>query len=206
MKTIVWDVDDVLNDLTRAWFENEWVPLHPACRLGYHELKTNPPHQLLGVSKEEYLASLDRFRLSQAATSRAPDTALLNWFRAHGDQYRNIALTARPRETVCPALQWLLGHFGEWFQTVAFVPSERPGQSFRQPDRSKADYLAWLGKADFLIDDTAENCSAAEKLGIRSFLVAQPWNESRLSMRDILKVLANNHAAEAGPTTGRKKA
>ena len=143
MKTIVWDVDDVLNDLTRAWFETEWLPLHPACRLGYHELKTNPPHELLGVSKTEYLTSLDRFRLSQEAASRAPDSALLNWFRAHGDQHRHIALTARPRETVCPALQWLLDHFGEWFQTVGFVPSERPGKS--SDSRTAARPITLLG-------------------------------------------------------------
>jgi hypothetical protein len=179
--------------------------MHPDCRLGYHELKTNPPHELLGVSKEEYLASLDRFRLSPDAASRAPDNALVDWFRAHGDQYRHIALTARARETVCPVLQWLLGHFGEWFQTFGFVPSKRPGQSSGQPDRGKGDYLAWLGKADFFIDDSPDNCLAAEKLGIGSFLVAQPWNESRLTIRDILKRLATNHPAEARPS-GRKKA
>jgi hypothetical protein len=205
MKTIVWDIDDVLNDLTRAWFETAWLPMHPDCRLGYHELKTNPPHELLGVSKEEYLASLDRFRLSPDAVSRAPDNALVDWFRAHGDQYRHIALTARARETVCPVLQWLLGHFGEWFQTFGFVPSKRPGQSSGQPDRGKGDYLAWLGKADFFIDDSPDNCLAAEKLGIGSFLVAQPWNAGRLTIRDILKRLATNHPAEARPS-GRKKA
>jgi phosphoglycolate phosphatase-like HAD superfamily hydrolase len=195
MKTIVWDIDDVLNDSTRAWFETAWLPTHPACRLGYHGLTTNPPHELLGVSKDEYLASLDRFRLSRDAASRLPDKSLLDWFRAHGDQYRHIALTARPRETVCPALQWLLGHFGEWFQTFGFVPSKRPGQSSGQPDCGKADYLAWLDKADIFIDDSPDNCLAAKKLGIASFLVAQPWNESRLTVSDILELIFEHDRA-----------
>ncbi|MBI5579771.1 MAG: hypothetical protein HY895_11505 [Deltaproteobacteria bacterium] len=190
MKTIVWDIDDVLNDLTRAWFETVWIPMHPDCRLGYHELKANPPHELLGVSKEEYLASLDRFRLSQEAASRVPDKSLMGWFRAHGQRYRHIALTARARDTVCPALQWLLAHFGEWFQAFGFVPSKRPGQSSGQPDRSKGDYLAWLGKADIFIDDSPDNCFAAERLGIESFLVAQPWNGSRLTVSDILMLIS----------------
>ncbi len=51
MKTIVWDIDDVLNDLTRAWFETAWLPAHRECRLTYEELKVNPPHELLGTSE-----------------------------------------------------------------------------------------------------------------------------------------------------------
>jgi hypothetical protein len=195
MNTIVWDIDDVLNDLTRAWFETAWLPMHPDCRLRYNELKVNPPHELLGVAKEEYLASLDRFRLSQEAATRAPDNTLVDWFRAQGNHYRHIALTARPRETVCPAFQWLLRHFGEWFQTFGFVPSKRPGQSSGQPDRGKSDYLAWLGKTDFFIDDSSDHCLAAEKLGIRSFLVAQPWNESRLTVSDILRLISERGRA-----------
>jgi FMN phosphatase YigB (HAD superfamily) len=207
MKTIVWDIDDVLNDLTRAWFETEWLPLHPACRLGYDALNVNPPHALLGVSEAEYLASLDRFRLSPESASREPDKALVTWFRERGDQYRHIALTARPRETVFPALQWLLRHFGAWFQTFGFVPSRRPGQSSGQPDCAKGDYLSWLGKADFFIDDHPKHCRAAQELGIASFLVAQPWNESRSTLRDILESISEPAGASAcrscAPTGGR---
>ena len=191
VRTIVWDIDDVLNDLTRAWFEIAWLPKHSDCHLAYYELKANPPHELLGVSKEEYLTSLDRFRLSSQAASMVPDKTLVDWFSECGDRYRHIALTARPRTTVYPALHWLLDHFGPWFQTLSFIPSQRPGQSSKQPDRSKSDYLAWLGKADFFIDDKTQNCLAAEKLGIRSFLVAQPWNGSNLRLIDILKLMAD---------------
>lgn len=191
-ETIVWDIDDVLNDLTKQWFETEWLPEHRNCPLSYNQLIANPPHGLLGVLKEEYLASLDKFRLSPEAAAMTPDKMLINWFFEYGDRYRHIAMTARPRNTVYPVMKWLLEHFGEWFQNFSFIPSERRGQSSRQPDRSKGDYLAWLGKADYFIDDNTENYIEAKGLGIRAYLVAQPWNKSNLSLRDILKIISES--------------
>jgi hypothetical protein len=188
-KTIVWDIDDVLNNLTKKWFETEWLLVHSDCPLVYPQLTANPPHGLLGVSKEEYLESLDKFRLSPGAAAMVPDKILLDWFLEFGDRYRHIAMTARPRDSVYPAIKWLLDHFGEWFQNFSFVPSERPEQTSRQPDRNKGDYLAWLGKADYFIDDNTENYLAAKELGIRSFLVSQPWNKSDLSLGDILRII-----------------
>jgi hypothetical protein len=189
MKTIVWDIDDVMNDLTRAWFETAWLPGHRECRLTYDELKVNPPHEQLGIQKAEYLASLDRFRVSAGAAGCAPDPMLQAWFAANGDRFRHVALTARPQHTITPAVGWLMTHFGAWFQTIGFVPSDRPGQNSNQADRTKGDYLAWLAHAEVFIDDLAENCRAAERLGIQSFLRAQPWNDSRMSLKDILERL-----------------
>ena len=65
MKTIVWDVDDVLNNLMQSWLETAWLPAHPACQITYRLLTENPPHHLLGISKIEYLQSLDDFRLNR---------------------------------------------------------------------------------------------------------------------------------------------
>jgi hypothetical protein len=199
MKTIVWDIDDVLNDLTRGWFETAWLPNHPECRLIYADLRTNPPHDVLGVPESEYLASLDRFRLSPGAVGRMPDVVLLEWFRSCGERYRHVALTARPIDTIGSAVQWLMTHFGQWFQTVGFVPSDRPGRRSCQVDRTKGDYLKWLTHADFFIDDNDENCRAAERLGIRAFLCAQPWNGSRTNMKDILTLLGDSEVGEERP-------
>lgn len=201
MKTIAWDIDDVLNNLTETWLETEWLPRKADCRrVRYQELSANPPHGLIGVSKAVYLESLDRFRQSETAARMQPEKILTGWFRAHGDRYRHIALTARPRASVIPAIEWVMRHFGEWFQSFSYVPSERAGQSSRQPDRSKADYLAWLEKVDFFIDDQPENCLAAERLGIRVFLLKQPWNRSPLTLKDILDQLTDRFASEDGGT------
>jgi hypothetical protein len=152
MKTIVWDIDDVLNDCTKTWLETFWLPAHPGCKLKYGDLTENPPHRLLKVEREEYLHSLDKFRLSPQARAMVPDDHLINWFRINGARFRHIALTARPRKTVFSAIDWVLQYYSEWFQTFSFVPAERPGEPPGHPDLNKSDFLAWLGKADYFID------------------------------------------------------
>jgi hypothetical protein len=187
MKTIVWDIDDVLNDSTRTWLEQWWLPAHQGCTLRYEGMTENPPHTLLGVTREEYLESLDQFRLSPQAGAMMPDARLMAWFRKSGSLFRHIALTARPRKMVCPAFDWVLRHFGEWFQTFSFVPAGRPGEAPGHPDFDKDGFLSWLGKADYFIDDNSENVKAARDLGIKAFLVSRPWNSGSLTLGDILE-------------------
>ncbi len=198
MKTIVWDIDDVLNNVTRMWLECSWLPAHPDCTVKYEDLTENPPHKLLEVTREEYLSSLDEFRISLAAKTMIPDALLIEWFRNNGLRFRHIALTARPRETVSPAIEWVLRYFGQWLQTFSFVPAKRPGEPPGNPDRDKADFLSWLGKADYFIDDSMDNVTAAGNMGISAFLTAQPWNSSRLTLMDILEFIMkeNNPAQE----------
>jgi hypothetical protein len=185
MKTIIWDIDDVLNDLTQQWLMKSWLPTHPECTLKFEDLTENPPHRLLGTTKEEYLASLDAFRLSPQAHAMVPDAHLIIWFRANGNRFRHIALTARPRKTVSPAIDWMLRHFGEWFQTFSYVPAARPGEAPGHPDTHKAGFLSWLGKIDYFIDDNTENVNAARQLGIAAFQVTQPWNRDGLTLGSI---------------------
>jgi hypothetical protein len=187
MKTVIWDIDDVLNDSTRIWLEKSWLPAHPECMLKFEDLTENPPHRLLGVTREVYLESLDEFRLSPQAGAMIPDAHLLSWFRKKGSGFRHIALTARPRKTVSPAIEWMLLYFGEWFQTFSFVPAERLGEAPGHPDHDKASFLSWLGKADYFIDDNNENVKAARHLGITAYLVSRPWNSDGLTLRDIVE-------------------
>ncbi len=187
MKTIVWDIDDVLNNFTREWLESCWLPAHPGSRLTYDDLTENPPHQLLGIGRNDYLQSLDQFRLSPRAKAMVPDRYLIDWFRKNGLQYRHIALTARPRKTVNPAFEWVIRHFGEWFQTLSFIPTDRPGEPLAHPDRDKSDFLLWLGKADYFIDDSPGNIAAAKKLNMKAFLVSHPWSREGQALKDILE-------------------
>jgi hypothetical protein len=196
MKTIVWDVDDALNDLMKTWFEFSWLPSHPECRLRYENLSENPPDKLLNIERVEYLDSLDRFRLSSQAANMSPDVNVVNWFEKYGTRFRHIALTARPRRTVSPLVEWMMRHFGNWFQTFSFVPSERPGEPPGHPDRNKRDVLSWLAKVDYYIDDSPENVKAAEQLGITAFAVARPWNRSKTMMGEILETIRSENALE----------
>lgn len=177
MLTIVWDVDDVLNDLMRAWFEQGWKLEHPECGVGYAALRENPPHHVLGVTREEYLASIDVFRKTEAGTHLVPDAELLAWFGEHGGKFRHIALTARPLETAPEIASWVMRHFGSWIRCFGIVPT-RAQSDVPVYDQGKGDYLRWLGKGDVLIDDTKDNLRQAEAIGLKAFAWPQPWNEA----------------------------
>jgi len=188
MRTIVWDVDDVLNDLMHAWFTSVWKPAHPRSPLRYRDIADNPPYRSLGIAPAEYLASLDRFRLSEEARLMAPNASVLEWLRSYGDGYRHVALTARPLDTAPAAAEWLFRHFGEYFRCFGVVPS-RPSPLTPVYDRDKGDFLSWLGQADFLVDDSPENLAAARKMGITPVLYPQPWNGATHSVADVLRTL-----------------
>lgn len=85
MKTIIWDVDDVLKLTMRGWFEKFWLPNHLGCSIKkFEQITENPPHQLLQIEKIEYLKSLDEFRLSKIAEEIQPIPETLKWFEEHG--------------------------------------------------------------------------------------------------------------------------
>jgi len=189
VKTIIWDVDDVLNDLMRTWFERWWIPSHLGCPITYDQISKNPPHELLGVSKSEYLASLDEFRLSELAREMMPLPEILAWFYQKGDHFRHIALTATSLRTAPVSAAWVMRHFGRWIRSFHLVPSMRQGEKIPVYDQSKEEFLRWWGKGDILVDDNPLNIDVAEVLGIQTVLIPRPWNQSRLTLGEVLCVL-----------------
>lgn len=189
MKTIVWDVDDVLNDLMRCWFEQDWIVNHPGCKLKYEDLKQNPPHEILKISLKEYLNSLDNYRVSKKAFKMRPVKEIMDWFVQYGAKYRHIALTARSLETIPASSEWVFRHFGIWIRGFHFVPAKREGPDIVKYDQVKSGYLKWFGKADIFIDDSPGNVRNAEKLGIKTVLFPRPWNKSKLNISEALNFL-----------------
>jgi hypothetical protein len=190
MRTIVWDVDDVLNDLMYQWFSRGWKQERAAESSEYRKLTENPPHVSLGVTQEEYLASMDAFRKTDAGIHLKPNAEVLEWFSAHGSKFRHIALTARPLETAPEIAAWVMRYFGAWIRCFGVVPT-RTMKGVPVYDRGKGDYLRWLGKGDVLIDDTRENLRQAAKIGMKTFAWPQPWNDSQLTTTEILQKLTN---------------
>jgi phosphoglycolate phosphatase-like HAD superfamily hydrolase len=184
-KTIVWDVDDVLNDLMGSWFL-VWCQGHPGCTVGYKDLKKNPPHELLGITMESYLQSLDAFRLSASYQGMSPTKAVKDWFLQNGDKFRHIALTAVPLRAASFTAQWVFKNFGAWIRTFHFVPSKRKDEMIPQYEDDKAEALRCLGAVDLFIDDNAEHVGAARKAGIQTLFFPRPWNPGGMSVNEIL--------------------
>lgn len=190
---MVWDVDDVLNPLTRSWLAN-YRKSHPET-VSYEQLSENPPHQILGVAASTYLASLDEFRLGGLYADLKPDRDVMAWFQQCGAQYRHIALTAAPRRAAAVSAEWVTRHYGDWIRLFSFVPSRREGDSLPVYDASKAEFLSWLGRGDIFIDDSTTNIEAVAAIGLRTILVPQPWNRGGVPLKVALQELVKAEGA-----------
>ena len=189
MLTIAWDIDDVLNELMKEWFEKGWNVKHPECKLDYEDLTKNPPHELLGVKKEEYLASLDEFRLNNFSALK-PIPEVMDWFLKYGDKCRHIALTSTPLTTAPLSAEWVIRNYGKWIRTFHFIPSPRDGIIIPEYDKTKGEYLAH-NKADIIVEDSEENIISAEKAGVKGVLFARPWNSGKNSIEETLYEISN---------------
>lgn len=189
MRTIVWDVDDVLNNLMEHWLAR-WRADHPGVSLDYPAIRKNPPHELFSISFETYLQSLDQIRASvNAHDELTPNPQIMEWLTEHGHRYRHVALTARPAHTAGPAAAWVLNHFGAWIRSVAFVPMRKP-PGWPDYDMKKVEYMQWLDREAILIDDSATNVMEMEEKGLNAMLFPQPWNSSTQSVSELLAKLA----------------
>lgn len=184
MKTIVWDVDDVLNELMKTWFES-WRDEHRECAVGYSDFKENPPHEILGITEDSYFQSLDSFRLLHYQAME-PLAIMKQWFTEHGNHFHHCALTAVPHRAASVSAQWTLAHFGQWIRTFHFVPSKRYHEAIAQYDRDKAELLKRQQAVDLFIDDSPENVTRAREAGINALLFPRPWNNSSMSVRELL--------------------
>ena len=188
-RTVVWDVDDVLNDLMRGWLDNVWTPTHPAQVVPYEDLSENPPHALLGIASGEYLSSLDEFRLSAGYAQQVPNPDILAWLHEYGGRCRHIALTATALRTAPTTAEWVLRHFGRWIREFAFIPALRPAEVLPTYDTDKGAWLARLGASAVLIDDSPQNVAAATAAGAVALCWPRPWNSCRASVEETLQAL-----------------
>lgn len=186
MKVIAWDVDDVLNDLMYFWFCQKWLLEHSGCSIKYEDLVENPPHKILKIRKEEYLNSLDEFRLSGLYSKMQPISEIRNWFIKYGKFFRHIVVTAVPLKSCHISAEWVMKHFGEWIRTFHFVPSKRSGENIVLYDKTKQGFLKWFNKVDVFIDDNEDNINECESIGIKCVLFPRPWNKSKLSIEEVL--------------------
>ena len=189
MKTIVWDVDDTLNDLMRVWLEAWFLPRHRGVKAAFNDLKVNPPAGILGLTQAEYIRSYDEFRLSGVYAALPPDRAVMSWFRANGHKYRHVALTAVPLCAAHESAGWVYRHFGKWIRTFHVVPSAR--KNFKAPDYdvTKVDFIRRMDRCDVFVDDSPQNLAPAAKLGVKCLLTPRPWNGAPGTIADVLAAI-----------------
>lgn len=187
MKTIIWDVDDVLNNLMYEWFDY-WLHTHSECNIKYKDLFQNPPHNLLGISLKEYRISLDEFRQKHGAQFK-PAPEVIEWFRLNGSKYRHMALTAVPLSLANISAEWVYRYFGNWIRSFNIVPSPRESDPKYQYDLSKKDFMYWLNMGDILVDDNLINITGADELGKQTIIFPRPWNDSKRSLSEALQSL-----------------
>lgn len=180
MKIIVWDIDDVLNDLTKEWFTSFSLDINITCSLKFEDLKENPPHNLLGITEEFYIKSLDKFRKEQGHKLK-PLMETLSWFERKGDRYFHIALTATPFFYVPLSAEWLFNNYGKWFNSFNFVPSKREGDGYRYRFSTKLSLIKLFRNIDAFIDDNESNIEDVSTIGVKTFLFPRPWNKSQYS-------------------------
>lgn len=192
MKTIVWDVDDVLNDLTQEWFEREWLITHPTCKLTYYQLKSNPPNDLLGIDIKEYHKSLDHYR-QLYGPKMLPNNEVYSWFSEFGEKYRHMVLTSTPYFYAPHSSEWVIRNYGAWIRSFNFVPSQRENTFIFNYDKNKSSFLKLFDKVDLFIDDNEQNILDAKTAGINSLLFPRPWNSSILTIKEFMDNLITNN-------------
>jgi hypothetical protein len=185
MKTIIWDIDDVLNNLMEEWYY--WSGSHDTCN--YFELTDNPPYKSLNISRGLYLDSLDTFRF-ECFSELKPTPQILKWFEENGHEFNHVALTSTPLATAHISAQWVMRHFGQWIRNFAFIPSERKGVTIPSYHKSKADWINYFGKGDIFIDDNQNNTDEVFDKCVNTtvILYKQPWNDG-VEIDKVLEIL-----------------
>jgi hypothetical protein len=152
----------------------------------YHQLTVNPPHELCGMSINEYLQSLDHFRLSLRASQMEVRQPVLSWFMSQGHRFEHHVLTARPRTTVSAAAEWVFSRLGTWVRHFHFVPAVRADDPLPDSGDSKSRVISSIGGSDYFVDDLESNISQSQHLVRHCLTVPQPWNRQSLSLVDVL--------------------
>lgn len=188
MLTIAWDIDDVLNDLMFEWLLY-WKNQNDIENIDYEDLKVNPPHEILGISLDDYLTSLDRFRNSNLFLELKPNSKIKNWFFQYGHKAQHLALTSVPLNAAHQSAFWVLKNFGTWIRHFHFIPSARESDPDFEYHSSKKDFINWHNNIDILVEDNTKNYLDALHINIKAILISRPWNEGKLTLDENLDLI-----------------
>jgi hypothetical protein len=174
-KTIIWDVDDVLQPFS----------IQSAKKIERKSLKLVEQLKLESqLPYEKYLEMIDTYRVEYQLEAN-PYPEVLQWFKDHGYDYRHIALTSVPLYLAHLSAHWVILNFGSWIRSFCIVPSERPEHPCPRYDNSKIAFIKNNNlNCDLFIDNNEENIDTANKEGYKTLLF--PFNGSK---NEIIKAL-----------------
>lgn len=190
--TIAWDVDDVLNELTRSWAETAGLGDR------FKDGQGRDPGAYvnsLGFPPSDYLISLDEFR-ANCYGSLEPNSLTHAWFVQHGSRCDHVVVSRTPLKASSIMRAWVLDHFGRWITNVIVTPSWRSTDPSGTLYPSKGDIMQSIRKPAVLVDDTEANLVEARRT-CHVVTFAQPWN-SGASQRDSLAELTDILAMQDG--------
>jgi hypothetical protein len=172
---VVWDIDDVLNDLSSEWAASVGVSLsESAAPTG----DVGSWIRSQGVDHVDYLASLDAFRARQYGNLDPNPMVLAVLHEWSGLRVTHVAMTATPLSAQSVVAEWVMRCFGQWFRAVWFCPSQRQNDPPGLEYAMKGEVLHNLGVPSLLIDDCMPNLESLTP-GDRGLLYPRPWNSAR---------------------------
>jgi len=181
---IVWDVDDVLNCLMKSWLQ--YWSQESGLKIILNEIIKNPPQDILGITKEDYLNSLDTFRNSDLGKDLEVNHIIKKWFLHHGNKFNHIACTGRPIRTMPNQAWWLYKNYSQWIKTVHMTGADRDLESRKI---SKADFISFINSDVVFIDDCENNINSVSKIGGITLLYPQPWNKANYTEVEFISKL-----------------
>lgn len=188
MKTICWDVDNVLNNLIEEWLiYYKYVNLGKYDHIKFNQLLHYNLYNSLNITEKEFIESLDYFTINYYKTLK-PNKVILNWFTLYGHLTHNIVLTAFPLRYIEISAQWVLKYYGQWIRSYAFTPLEIREDTIIY-DKTKSDYINRMGNIDIFIEDSEKNILNSQ--ATNNLILKRPWNNSEMDEIRLLKEINN---------------
>jgi hypothetical protein len=127
----VWDVDDVLNNLTKDFIS------YIAPSIPYKEILNPNIHDSLGLSQNDYHYELDNFRRREYLNLK-PNLEITDFIKSRKGSMHYI-LTSVPHEFIEISFCWVKRNFDKTFFGYLFAPSRREDINLQTP--AKMDHL-----------------------------------------------------------------
>lgn len=187
MKTIIWDVDDTLNNFRFDWFLHNKEELKKIDHdISYDYFNIKNPYNILNDNKDTFIKSLKDFK-NYNHFKITVNKEIYNWFYKYGKNYNHIILTKCSKDYFEFAVNFVNKYFGKWIQSYNYISGNKKDNL--NEFLTKAEFIKkYFKEIKYFIDDSEKNCKQVEELGIKTFCPKQPWNNG-MDIKDILEEL-----------------